>query len=189
MKIAIFGGAFDPPHVGHQAIAAYLLDAGISDQVWWTPTGQHPFDKSMSAAKHRRAMIELLIEAHPNQKLCPWELEQAETSYTIDTITYLKTEYPEHQFQLVIGSDNVVVFEKWHSYQEILEEVPVLVYPREGFPFQEHSEQFEFLTQAPVVIASSTQVRQQFQAGLSSSDLVDPRVAEYSVEHQLYKKK
>ena len=186
MQVAIFGGAFDPPHLGHQAIARFLLDSQKVDQIWWTPTGQHAFDKSMTAAADRQAMIELIIANQPNQTVFDWELQQNAPSYMLHTLDHVQKTYPEHKFKLIIGSDNAHVFEKWHESEQILDQFPVLVYPRQDFPLENLDSRFELLDEAPLVTVSSTQAREAFAAKQDTSRLVDPKIAEYSDTHSIY---
>lgn len=185
LKIALFGGAFDPPHLGHQAIARYLTQEQIVDQVWWVPTGQHPFQKNMSDSRHRVAMVQLLIEE--NQRLEEWEVKQSRPSYTLATLKHFQASNPDFQFSWVIGSDNLAEFGLWHGASDILAQHQVLVYPREGYPKPPKlPEGFVFLDHAPLVTLSSTQVREHVQAGLPISGLVDSRVADYINQEQLY---
>lgn len=186
-KIALFGGAFDPPHLGHAAIATYLLDRKIVDEVWWVPTGQHPFQKNMSAAYHRVAMLQLILG--PKQRVERWEVEQQLPSYTVRTLEHFRTAQPDHTFYWVIGSDNLAEFDSWHGASEILAHHQVVVYPRQGFPLPtEPAPGFILLEQAPLVTVASTQVRELVQGGGSISGLVDWRVAHYIKQEQLYAK-
>ena len=93
MNIVLFGGAFDPPHLGHQHITQSLLDQKIADEVWYVPTKEHPFSKPMTPAKHRLAMLELIV-TDPRIKIEEYELDKEGISYSRDTLDFLSQSHP-----------------------------------------------------------------------------------------------
>ncbi|PIR59215.1 MAG: nicotinate (nicotinamide) nucleotide adenylyltransferase [Candidatus Pacebacteria bacterium CG10_big_fil_rev_8_21_14_0_10_56_10] len=193
--IALFGGAFDPPHLGHQQIVAYLLEQLIADQVWLVPVGRHSFDKQLSPAEHRLAMVELamsrLEQQYPERadqfRVEHYELDSGQVARTYQTIKALARQYPEHQLSWVIGSDNLAGFERWDNYRQLLTEHPVYVYPRQGYPLHHLLLGMEALDEAPTVRASSQHLRQMAAAGRDITDWVPPLVAEYIDHHGLYR--
>lgn len=184
MKITVFGGTFDPPHVGHIAIARALLEKKYAERVWFLPVGEHAFDKQFLPAKHRLAMLQLTLE--PNQKIERFELQQQGKSYTYQTLSTLAAMNPQHSFSFVIGSDNLARFSQWQNYQDLLAQFPVFVYPREGSSMEPLLPGMIAMTNVAAVTVSSTQVRSAVAAGESIIKLVDQKVALYIHEHSLY---
>lgn len=189
MHIAVFGAAFDPPHVGHKAIAEYLIDSGKADVIWFLPVNTHAFGKSVTAAEHRLAMVELMVAAQDDIfKIQTYELTQKTTNYTYMTLKHFRNTYLDDTFSFVIGADNLAHFHEWEQYQTLLQEFTVWVYPRTGFEFTPLHPGMIPLHQAPVVDVSSTRVRQRVKRGESIEGLVEPAVAQYIKTHHLYVK-
>jgi nicotinate-nucleotide adenylyltransferase len=169
VDILLFGGAFDPPHVGHTTVVREVLHAGYADQVELVPVGQHPFDKSMSAAEHRLNMTELafssLMASYPGRiKINTFELESSDVSYSYHTVLASSKHNPGKRIGFLIGSDNLLHFDKWKFGPELLQLASVLVYPRPGFTKEILSEYLQpnmfWLDEVSLVACSSTQVRE-----------------------------
>lgn len=189
MQIALFGGSFDPPHQGHQFITQQLLAHKIVDQVWFVPVKHHPFQKSMTDANERVAMLEEIVQKLDTTavRIERYEVDHPETSYSWDTLNALSAKYSEHTFSWVIGSDNLASFGQWHKYQELLQKFPVFVYPRQGFPTQPLYPGMIFLAKFPEITVSATDIRQKVQKGESIKGLVTPEVEDYIHDRQLYR--
>ncbi|OGJ37214.1 MAG: nicotinate (nicotinamide) nucleotide adenylyltransferase [Candidatus Pacebacteria bacterium RIFOXYB1_FULL_39_46] len=190
MKIVLFGGAFDPPHLGHQHITQILLNQQIADEVWYVPTKEHPFSKSMSPVVHRLAMLKLIIN-NPRIKIEKYELEKGGISYSRDTLDYLSNKYPQHSFAWIIGSDNLPDFHKWgdsqgRDYQDLLDHYRFYVYPRKNFALKPLYKNMIPLEQMKEIEVSSTVVRQNVKQSQPITKLVDPLVKEYIHTHHLY---
>lgn len=181
--IILFGGAFDPIHLGHQQVVANILNQHLADQVWYVPTGVHDFDKQMSSAQDRLAMLELVIVANTKIETCEFERK---TSHTFDTLEQLSHQYPEFKFSWLIGSDNLAKFHLWHHWQEMLVKYQFYVYPREGFDFTPIYPGMIPLKDLPKVSISSTQIRNLVKAKKTINGLVDPKVEEYIIKNNLY---
>ncbi|MDR0462975.1 MAG: nicotinate (nicotinamide) nucleotide adenylyltransferase [Pseudomonadales bacterium] len=197
MKIAIFGGSFDPPHLGHLQIASSLVEHRLVDEVWFVPVGSHAFSKNLTAIADRLKMLELLIVAgsHKNHfKINDYEVKLATTSITYNTMKHFSQIFPEHEFCFVMGSDQLSNFHKWHDYQKLTAEFSVLVYPRcqdEKCDFSEYQRiakqlNLTFLEGFPVVMTSSTDAR-NFGSEIKLSKMVSLEVARYIVVNQLYR--
>jgi nicotinate-nucleotide adenylyltransferase len=189
MKVALFGGSFDPPHLGHQAIASNLLEKQLVDEVWFIPLKQHPFGKIVGPDQQRLAMLELMIAASPwksSLKIKTYELEKDKPSYSLETLQYFRSQQPENTFSWVIGSDNLQGFHKWYLYRELVASFSVFVYPREGSPLEPLYDSMVALKDMPYVTISSTEVREVVQSGRSIAGLVDPAVETYIKDHHLY---
>ncbi|HYD34683.1 MAG TPA: nicotinate (nicotinamide) nucleotide adenylyltransferase [Vitreimonas sp.] len=191
MQIVLFGGSFDPPHLGHFQVTEQLLDQKVADEVWYVPVKQHHFGKQMNAVEHRLAMLDEVVAAHQEQwpeqvKIEPYELQQEGINYTYDTLEFVSQRSPEHTFSFVIGSDNLAGFHRWLAVHEMLLKYRFYVYPREGFPMEPLYENMVPLNTFPSVRVSSTEIRERLSSFQSISELVLPAVDQYIRDHQLY---
>ena len=133
MRVALFGGSFDPPHVGHQLACLYVLLTYPVDEVWMIPVFRHAFDKRWAPFAHRVAMCERAAAAiGPAVRVSTIEQELAGPSYTLLTVRALKERHPEHDFALVIGADLIKERERWYGWPELAQLVPFLVLRRGG---------------------------------------------------------
>lgn len=130
MRIALFGGSFDPPHIGHQLACLYVLETHEVDEVWMLPCAQHPFAKQMSPFAHRVAMCQRAVASLPRVKVCTIEEERSGPSYTLHTVRALAQRHPEHEFLLVIGADLLREREHWYGAAELCERVRFIVLGR-----------------------------------------------------------
>lgn len=185
MNIAVFGGAFDPPHNGHVTISRELLSQHIAEQVWLLPVKYHAFEKKLTADEHRLAMLNLIVEKSMCIEL--YEMEQESTNYTYKTLKALASKYPEHTFSFVIGSDNLALFHRWDDVEKLVEEFTFYVYPRAGFPITSLQKNMIPLSEVAEVDVSSTQVREIVSSGSSISELVPAAVEQYIHDHNLYR--
>ena len=132
MRIGLFFGSFNPIHIGHLVIADVMADQTDLEQVWFVVSPLNPF-KSSSALLHefdRLKMVELAIADNYKFKASDVEFNMPRPSYTADTLAYLSDKYPQHEFKLIIGEDNLVHFHKWKNYEAVLENFGLYVYPR-----------------------------------------------------------
>lgn len=195
MKIAIFGGAFDPPHVGHLAVVKNFLDLKLVDELWFLPAFDHPFAKKMAPGKERLAMLKLLLEknlSHLPVKICNYELENKLKGITFETLSSLVKLYPQHQLSFLIGSDNLASFSLWQYADEMLKKFPFFVYPRQGSDFSLLRSGMTALHDLPEMAVSSTAVKALLVAEPSSSTsfalktLLTPEIREYCQKNKLY---
>ena len=184
MNVILFGGSFDPPHLGHQTVAHTVLLTGIADAVWLVPCGQHPFRKAMSKASDRLAMLELV--AGEGMTVCSEEVDRPEVSYSYETLRRLSARHPEHRFGWVMGSEQLPSFHTWHRYEDLLREFPVYVYPRRDAPFEPLYPGMTALSQMAEVDISSTAIRLAVAEGRPIGGMVLPPVERYIRERQLY---
>jgi nicotinate-nucleotide adenylyltransferase len=197
MRIAILGGSFDPPHLGHHLLTTQIRIHFAIDQVWLMPCYTHPFLKQLSPAKHRLAMT-TLIETEL-LKVSDLEVKKQDTSYSIDTLRLLKQTFPFYSFLWIIGSDQIRDFPKWKDWQAIVEQFGLIIYPR-GTSIQMipsairhylHLQSIPrtiFYPKAPLQTStiSSTAIRQRIRNKQPITDLVTPEVAAYIMKRKLY---
>jgi len=199
MKVMIFGGSFNPPHLGHQQMAKSVLEMGLIDQVWYLPVGKHDFDKNVVAADQRLKMLELILPKEGEEffdqiKIEDCEIRYFQTSYTATTLDYLSTRYPQHQFSFLMGSDNLAKFHLWYDqlgrdYHYLLNNYLVYIYPRVGFPLKPLYKNMIPLSQLKAIAVSSTQVRKALEENAGAADLtelLDPKIIKYITKHNLY---
>ncbi|MDD2284174.1 MAG: nicotinate (nicotinamide) nucleotide adenylyltransferase [Paludibacter sp.] len=190
MKIAIYSGSFNPIHLGHQKLAEYLIDKQLVDEVWFVVSPCNPLKSPKSQLDEyiRLDMVVAAISENPHLKASDVEFTMPIPSYTIDTLHQLTKLYPEHDFALMIGSDNAVIFNQWKNYREILDSYPVYVYPRNGYDFSTAEALYPQmqLLDTPYYDISSTKIREMIQKGEDVSGWLSAEVMEYIRENCLY---
>ena len=189
MHIALYFGSFNPIHNGHIGLANYLLEEHLAQEIWFVLSPQNPLKESstlLNDAK-RLEMTRHALEAYPHIKLSDIEFSMHKPNYTINTLNRLQELHPQHRFTLLIGADNMEIFDKWKDYAEILSHFSVMVYPRTGYPFNAAKYPQMQLVQAPLFDVSSTQVRDAIKAGRPYGQWVPEPVSTYIEQHGLYK--
>jgi nicotinate-nucleotide adenylyltransferase len=188
-KTALLFGSFDPVHIGHLIIAEYFLNREEISEVWFVLTPHNPLKNAdaLSAHNHRLLMLNLAVRGIGGYSICDIELHIEPPHYTYRTLNTLQEKYPDKEFVLLIGSDNLAVFDQWKNYVEILSMIPVYVYPRQGFD----TNQFDHFrgvhkTAAPIIEISSTQIRKNLASGLETRFLLPDEVYQYIRENRLY---
>ncbi len=163
--IGLFGGSFNPPHLGHRQVAQELLERGIVDEIWFLPCKNHAFGKILATDAQRLTALEKLILSLPKKtrtksRVEAYEISQAEKlSISYQTLCHLQQENPAFIFKFIIGSDQVRDFPQWHFYQDLLKQFAVLVYPRKMDLTPPLLKNMFYLDQLPTIDISSTQIR------------------------------
>jgi nicotinate-nucleotide adenylyltransferase len=183
----LYFGSFNPIHVGHLIIADTLYDRSDLDEVWFVVSPQNPLKKRQSLAHEhdRLRMVELAIEGNFHFRASDVEFRMPRPSYTIDTLTYLSEQYPQHQFCLFLGSDNLGQLKKWKNYEQILEHYKILVYPRPGDPKLLEHPSIQVID-APLLDISATFIRKSIQESKSVRYLLPESVSHYIRDKKLY---
>lgn len=197
-RIGVFGGAFDPPHQAHVALARAAVEQFGLDRLHVIPTGQAWHKARMlSAAEHRLAMTRLAFQDEPKVLVDERELQRAGPTFTIDTLEAVQAQNPQARLYLFMGADQFSAFQQWHRWQDILEIAIICIAARAHCAWAEgqfsaypgRSSRFAVL-EMPQLPVSATQIRQRIGAGaISSSDLaelVSEPVARYISLHRLY---
>jgi nicotinate-nucleotide adenylyltransferase len=179
MRVAFFGGSFNPPHVAHQLVALYVLETAAVDELWLVPCSKHPFDKALAPYVHRLRMCELAAAAlGPRVRASDIEGRLGGDSHTLATIKALRAEHPGHEFSLVVGADLEPELPLWYGAEELLRSVPRIVVGRGGFPGGGG---------LAMPALSSTQVRARLAAGAPVTELLPRSVEAYIREQGLYR--
>ncbi|WP_375765494.1 nicotinate (nicotinamide) nucleotide adenylyltransferase [Archangium gephyra] len=180
VQVALLGGSFNPPHVGHLLAAHYVRATQGVDEVWLMPTFVHPFRKSAVDFEHRVHMCERMCQdAAGWMKTSRVESEVGKDGRTVDTLDFLQARHPEHRFSLIIGSDILKDLPHWKDFDRIQRMARVVVLYRAGYPA-------EGTVGPPLAIVSSSEVRERLARGELPSDLVPRVVLDYAREHHLY---
>ena len=161
-KIGLFFGSFNPVHNGHLMLANYIVEYTDLDSVWFVVSPQNPFKdkKSLLNDHHRRDMLEMAVKDDERFEVCDIEFYMPKPSYTIDTLVRLSERYPNTDFYLICGMDNMESFKKWKNYQVILDNYHILVYPRKNYDGGELlSHKSVQVIDAPEIEISSTFIR------------------------------
>lgn len=193
MKIGIFGGSFDPIHIGHAIIAQHIIGSGAVDRLWFMVSPVNPLkaDKERQVADtDRLRMVEMVSRPMEGVETSAFEFTMPKPSYTIDTLNALQAKFPDEEFYLVTGADNWQIFNKWRNNEEILAKYHLIIYPRLGYEVNIPDELKDRVTlvDAPIIEMSSTQVRERLSQGLSVRYYVPDEVLGYIERKQLYSK-
>jgi nicotinate-nucleotide adenylyltransferase len=191
MKIGLLFGSFNPIHIGHLIIANYLANHTSLDKVWLVVSPQNPLKKygDLINTYDRLEMAKLATDNSNNIKVSDVELKLPQPSYTIDTLTHLKEQYPEHEFALIMGSDNLVSLPKWKNYKLILRDYKIFVYPRPGYENAElASHPSVTITMTPQMELSATFIRKSIAEKKNVQYFVPDAVLEFIDSKGLYRK-
>lgn len=191
-KIGLFFGTFNPIHVGHLTIANYLTEFTELDQVWFVVTPHSPFKKKSTLLddNHRFQMVLRAVEPYPKLKASDIEFKLPQPNYTINTLTYLEEKYPNMEFALIMGEDNLKSFHKWKNYALILESYELFVYPRlthstSASKFKDHPKIKH--VNAPIMELSATFIRNAIKEGKNIRPMLPEHVWTYLDEMNFYK--
>ncbi len=191
MRVGIFGGSFNPPHVAHLAVAEAARDQAGLDRVWWMPaaTPPHKQGRPMPEAQHRLAMARLAAAGNAAFEVSAREAQRGGVSYTVDTLRALQAELPETDFCLILGGDSLAQFASWREPKEILRRATLVVYPRPGADLADVAPAVmarATVLDRPLLDPSSTAIRRLLRLGHSARYLVPDPVLAYAAEHRLY---
>ena len=193
MRIGIFGGSFDPIHIGHAIIAHHIISSGAVDRLWMMVSPLNPLKagkEQQVADTDRLRMVEMVTRSMEGVETSAFEFTMPRPSYTIDTLNALQEKFPDDEFYLVTGADNWQIFHKWRNSEEILAKYHLLIYPRLGYEVSIPDELKDRVTlvDAPIIELSSTQVRERLANGQSVRYYVPDEVLGYIERKHLYSK-
>ena len=193
MKIGLYFGTFNPIHAGHLIIANHLVEHTSLDQVWMVVTPHSPFKKKSTLLDdyQRYEMVFLATEDYPNIQPSDIEFKLSQPNYTVNTLVHLEEKFPQHEFSLIMGEDNLTSLHKWKNYEVILAHHEIYVYPRisseeENLEFKNHPK--IHIIHAPIVEISSTFIRENIKIGKNVKPLLPNKVWEYIDHNNFYKK-
>lgn len=201
MRVGIFGGTFDPVHLGHLILAEQARDQGPLDQVWFVPAPRPPQkgENGITRFEQRVEMLQLAVAGQPAFVVNELEKERTGPSYTVDTLAELRRRHPEHQFVLLIGGDSLADLPTWRDPLGIVAHAGLMVMARPGTPLLDAAELRRrlrlpadtplelHLLQTPQIDIASRDLRQRVAAGRSIRYLVPRAVEVYVSDRKLYR--
>ncbi len=191
MITGLYFGSFNPVHIGHLAIANFMVEFSELEQLWFVVSPQNPLKERKSLLKdyHRLEMVRQAVEDDDRFRASDIEFKLPTPSYTIDTLTYLEELNPGREFQLVMGADGLRTFHKWKHAELIVEKYHRLIYPRPGTDIEMASRlPNATLVDAPMMEISSSFIRQAIKDGKDVRHLVPAKAYTYMREMHFYEK-
>ena len=192
MRLGIFGGTFDPPHIAHLIAGERCVETYALDQLLFVPAHIPPHKQghALTSAEHRLAMLQLAIQNNERFAASDLELRRPPPSYMIDTLRELKQSNPADELYLFIGFDQLEIFTSWRKYEAIMEEANVIAIARPPFdrkPIPKELQEKVQFCHIPLLEISSTDIRKRVRNGKSIRYLVPDRVGLYIEEQGLYR--
>jgi nicotinate-nucleotide adenylyltransferase len=201
MRIGLFGGSFDPVHLGHLLLAECCREQGMLDEVWFLPAAvpPHKQQRQSAPAEDRLAMLQLAIGGHEAFRICRLEIERGGVNYTVDTLETLAQEHPEHEWFFLMGGDSLADLPQWRNPARICELATPLVAQRPGSPpinfgrlqgivSQARLEQIrQHVVELPQIGISSSSLRRRVAEGRSIRYRTPRAVEKYIETHGLYR--
>lgn len=190
-NIGLYFGSFNPIHFGHLILANHIVQTTDLDKIWFVVSPQNPLKSKNILIDNnvRLNLVNLAIEGNENFSVSDVEFSLPKPSYTINTLQVLKTRYPDKEFSLIIGEDNLCSFHKWKDYEKIMDLYNIYVYPREESeytPLIEHSH--VHMVDAPLINISSSYIRKLIEQGMDIRYLLPDNVREMIERDKLYRK-
>ncbi|MCD4817899.1 MAG: nicotinate (nicotinamide) nucleotide adenylyltransferase [Candidatus Cloacimonetes bacterium] len=178
MKIGLLGGSFNPIHNGHLTIAEFVLNSQNINEIWFLPTGKHPFKENhnLISFEQRFSLVQKAISDNHYFKVKNFDNSDGRINYTDDLIKKIRRKYPLDEFYFIIGEDNVEELQFWHNYRWLLDNINFIVLSRNSklksdWKSLDYIKKFKFVKMIPINI-SSTQIRSKIFAGESIKSLV-----------------
>lgn len=189
-KIGLFFGSFNPIHIGHLMMAEYFVENTDLKEIWFVVSPSSPFKKkeSMLSEHQRLYMVNVAIEDDARFRSCDIEFKLPFPSYTCNTLVFLQEKYPDKQFVLIMGEDNLESIQKWKNADFILQNYDIYTYPRMGYDGGENKKlpNVTFVN-APIIGISATMIRAAIAKGKTMKYFLPPKVAQYVDEMNLFK--
>jgi len=191
LKVGLYFGSYNPIHIGHLAIANYMVEFTDIDQLWFVVSPQNPHKKKNNLLDdyQRLEMVHRAVEGDDRLRASNIEFNLPKPSYTVDTLAYLKEQHPNYDFVILMGSDNLESFHKWKNFESILENYGVVVYPRPGFDRSkvEVHKNITIAEDAPLMEISASFIRNAINDGKDIRHFLPPKTWEYLEEMNFYK--
>jgi nicotinate-nucleotide adenylyltransferase len=191
MNIGLYFGTFDPIHLGHINIVNFLLDNSLIEKVWFVVTPENPdkISNNLTDFIHRYEMVKIEVKNNNNLLASDVELKLERPSYTINSLRYISSTFPNNNFSLIIGEDNLVNFKKWKDYKEIMNNFKIYVYPRKTRLKRDMkllmSNNIEMI-EAPLIDLSSTNIRNIINDKNYAKQFISDSIYKYITTNNLY---
>lgn len=191
MLTALYFGSFNPIHIGHLAIANYLVEYSELNELWFVISPQNPLKEKSSLLPdyQRYEIVNRAIQDYPKFQASNIEFSLPKPSYTTDTLAYLKEKFPNREFVLIMGEDNLQSLDKWKNYELLLKTQKILVYPRPGVEKSEfHKHPNVKVLNAPYMEISSSFIRKAISQEKDIRYFLPEKAWQYIDEMNFYKK-
>jgi len=191
MQTGLYFGSYNPIHIGHLAIANFMIEYSDLKELWFVVSPQNPLKEKKTLLKdyHRLEMVRLAVEEDDRFRASDIEFRLPTPSYTINTLAYLEEKNPDREFQLVMGADGLHTFHKWKHAGLIIEKYHRLIYPRPGTDLEALSHTPNAtVVNAPHIDISSSSIRQAIKEGKDVRHLMPARSYRYMREMHFYEK-
>lgn len=194
MKIGLYFGTFNPIHVGHLIIANHMAEYSDLEQIWMvvTPHNPHKQKNTLLDDYQRLHLVNLAIEDYPKIKPSDIEFKLPQPNYTVNTLAHLKDKFPQHEFSLIMGEDNLKSLHKWKNHEYILENHAIYIYPRVSEAIEKESDSVlenhprVHKIDAPIVEISSTFIRENIKNKKNVRPLLSEKVWNYIDHNNFY---
>jgi nicotinate-nucleotide adenylyltransferase len=189
MPIGLYFGSFNPIHIGHLIIANHVLNLNQMEQIWFVVTPQNPFKpaKSLLNEFDRLHLVQIAVENDSRLRASDIEFKLPKPSYTSHTLAYLKENYPNREFSILMGSDSFQNLPKWKNADQIIKNYPILIYLRPGFSVENDHGAKANILEAPLLNISASEIRKLSAQGKSIKYLVPDVVEQEIIKSRLYK--
>ncbi|NLY18601.1 MAG: nicotinate-nucleotide adenylyltransferase [Clostridiaceae bacterium] len=197
--IGVFGGSFNPVHIGHLILAEYICCEFSMEKIIFVPAKMppHKTGEELASAQHRFNMVSIAIENNPKFEVSRIELNRQGKSFTVDTLSMLTDLYPRRKICFICGADSLMNFSTWRSTDKIFELAGIIIAGRPDVPMAEFQDMINFYRQeynaqiacsdSPFIDISSTQIRKRIKEGLSVKYMIPDCVYRYIMNEGLYK--
>ena len=189
MKIGLFFGSFNPMHLGHKIIASYIAEFSDLEKVLFVVSPQNPLKqkRTLLDQNHRLQIIKAEVADNSKLDVSDVEFSMPQPSYTIDTLVRLKEDYPEHDYALIMGADNLQNFHKWKNFELLLKKYPIYVYKRPSYDLPDYADHENIhIEEAPLLDISASFIRKQIKLKRSIKYLVPDKVYDYLQANPIY---
>ena len=185
-KVCIFGGTFNPPHIGHLIMANEVYHALDFDEIRFMPNAKPPHKEAtqLATGEQRLQMLELAVKPFSYFTVEPLEIERGGLSYSFDTIMELQKQEPQTQFSFLIGADMIAYLDQWYKIDELVKHIQLIGVRRPGY--DEKSAYPVTIIDAPLIDLSSTMLRNRLKEGKDVSMLIPESVQSYIRQEKLY---
>lgn len=189
-RIGLFFGSFNPIHIGHLAIANYVVEYNNIDQLWFVISPHNPLKSKddLAAEIDRKKMAEIAIKGDERFKVSDIEFTLPQPSYTVETLNELKNKFPKKEFTIIMGEDNLATLHLWKEHEKIISNYPILCYPRVEKQDYTPIKQGDIkIIDAPIFNISATQIRDAIKDNKKINFFLPHRVYDYILENNLYR--
>jgi nicotinate-nucleotide adenylyltransferase len=189
MKTGLFFGSFNPIHIGHLALANYMVEFTDLEELWFVVSPHNPLKdrNTLLDGDQRLRMVQLAIENDLRLKVSDIEFTLPQPSYTIHTLDSLAKKFPEREFVIIMGSDGLATFKHWKDYKRLVENYKRYIYPRpDTAPRLLKEVENASIVNAPLMDISSTSIRQAIAGGRDVRHFVPDKVWQYITSNKCY---